>query len=253
MPRYKTYHGRKKNPWVRALFVMLIIAAVTGICVFLIKHINISGSEVSIELPFYQRTFRRRELPPPPPPEPSIVIETPEPPEEPEVADVLPPEEPEQVRALYISAFFFEYDLTEMRNKALEEGVNMLVLEYRDSGDWVVDDTLLEDTMKYLRGSDFTLTALISAEADNPASLIHDAYDAGFDRVMLIDITEQSGELREAAGDRPLDVWIYGEAAEYFEETGQWLDDFTEVFDLVFVHLIDDNNVCWLLAVSEGL
>jgi hypothetical protein len=234
---------------------MLIIIGVAGICIFLIKHISISDSGVSIELPFYQRTFRRREPPPAPTPEPGIVIETPEQTEEPVVQDVPPPEElPEQTRALYIPALLLDSHLIEMRNKALEEGVNMLVLEYRGPENPAADEDLTENAIDYLRGSDFILTALVSAEADtHPVSLIHDAYDAGFDRVMLIDITEHGRELREAAGDRPLDVWIYGEAAEFFEETGQWLDDFTEGFDLVFVHLIDDDNICWLLVVSEGL
>jgi hypothetical protein len=95
-----------------------------------------------------------------------------------------------------------------------------------------------------------------------------DAYDAGFGRVLLTHVcfpyTGGAGqirysedetaigpvaavnallsELREAVGNRPLDVWVLDRTAEdgSAETAGQELGAFSEVFDLLFASLNDD-------------
>jgi hypothetical protein len=203
--------------------------------------------------------------------------------------------------------------LSDIRRRVPEDGVNMLLLEYKDTGGTVVNAEILADALSLLRTPGLSLTAVISAGVDNAiprggenshwglkvggvnfvegpletgirwlnlympevreyiTSLTLDAYDAGFDRVMLtyvgfpharganrinygadhpaeaVDaVNTLLSELRQAAGSRPLDVWIFEGTLRaedgVFEEAGQDLAVFTEYFDLIYAAQTNDEE-----------
>jgi hypothetical protein len=313
MSKYKTYYGRKKSRILRALTIVLLVAGFVGFCIFISNYITLSDDGLSIDLPFLAWVVRR--APPPPPPDDGLTIDiqTPSPPEEEEPAPPPSPSvRPEQVRALFLPMNILgdAAALTDIRQRALEDGANMLALEYKDTRGTIVNANILADALDLLQAPGITLTAVITAGVDNTiprggpnthwalkvsgvnfvdgsldtgnrwlnlymrevreyiVSLTAGAYDAGFDRVLLTHVgfphtrganrIDYNGydltvgpvaavgalisELRDAAGDRPLDVWLFENTYNegVFETAGQDLAEFAQVFDLMFVTLPDD-------------
>jgi len=320
VPKYKqsTYYGRKKSRWIAALVILLLAGGAAGL--FVTNYVTISDDKLSVDFPpFITKMFRR--APPPPPPDDSIIIEFPSPSPEPTEMPPSVPRKPEQVRALFLPMQMLgdTAAIREISGRIPEDGVNMLMLEYKDTRGTVVNTEILTDALSLLRTPGLSMTAVISAGVDNTiprsgtnshwglkvphegsvvnfvdgpietgnrwlnlympevrehiVSLALDAYGAGFDRVMLthvgfpyapgasrinygdVDHPEDAVdavntlllELRQAAGERPLDVWIFEETLAdeegIFEEAGQDLAAFTETFDLIYVSQTDDEAI----------
>ena len=174
MPRYKTYYGRKNARWLKALFISLLAGGFTVFCVFVLpNYVTYSEDGLTIDLPFMAGMVRRP--PAPPPTQDAVVVEVPP---EPSV----PPPEPSpspsptprrnsarEVRSLFLPLTLLGNtgELENIRRRALADGVNMLALEYKDVRGTVINSPLLAAALETLSDPALTLTAVISACADN--------------------------------------------------------------------------------------
>jgi hypothetical protein len=313
LSRYKSYYGRKKLRRLKTVLILLLAAGLVALCVFVLPdYITYSEDGLSINLPFLAWMVRRPAPSPAPPLNSVLVVVPPEPsvPDEPSPSpSPTPRRNPEQVRALFLPLTLLgdTDELEAIRGRALDDGINMLALEYKDVRGTIVNDSLLAAALEVLSDPALTLTAVISACADSTVpygphaewavkhisgvnfkdnldrrwlnlylpevrgfvvSVTLAAYEAGFDRVLLtcVGFPHSSGasqinyngsdltvgpvnavnalltDLRSAAGDRPLDVWLFEDTYNegVFETAGQDLAAFTDTFDLMFVSLPDD-------------
>ncbi|MDR0325373.1 MAG: putative glycoside hydrolase [Oscillospiraceae bacterium] len=313
MPRYKTYHGRKKLRWLKVSLLCLLAGGVVALCAFVLPdYVTWSEDGLTIDLPFMSWMTRKAPSEPPPPQD-SVVVEVPPPPSpspEPSPSpSPTPRRTPGQVRAFFLPLTLLgdTGELETIRRRALEDGVNMLALEYKDARGTVVNEAILAAALEILSVPGLTLTAVVAACVDNTVPFgpnaewavkhisgvnfkdnfdrrwlnpylpevrafiigqVLAAYEAGFDRVMLTHVgfpysggvnqIDYNGEeltvgpvnavnilldgLRDAASERPLDVWLFESTANegVFETAGQDLAAFGEAFDLMFVTLPDD-------------
>lgn len=172
MPRYKTYHGRKKSRWIKTLLIVLLIGILASLCVFVLpNYITFSEDGISIDLPFLAWMVRKPS-PTPTPPINSVIVELPsaEPSPSPSPSpSPTPVRKPEQVRAFFIPLTQLGNPdaLETLRDRALSDGINMLALEYKDIRGTVVNDAILAQALATLSDPALTLTAVIPACVDN--------------------------------------------------------------------------------------
>ena len=175
MPKYKTYHGRKKPRWPKTLLILLLAGGFVALCVFVLpNYVTYSEDGLSIDLPFMAWMVRKPPLPSPSPQKP-VTVEVP--PEKPSPSPEIPSPSPSpaprrdtgQVRALFLPLTLLgnTAELEHIRSRALADGINMLALEYKDVMGTVLNDALLSAALDALSDPALTLTAVISACADN--------------------------------------------------------------------------------------